>query len=135
MAIDDAARLHLYEQARSTWDAEAANTLINSMPTPTDRIATRDDLTVLSAELRAEIAEIRAEIAEIRAEIGAEMRTELAGVRGEMRTELAGVRGELHGLRSEMHKGFADQTRRFFFGLVASNATLVGLVFAAVKLA
>ena len=124
MAIDDAARLHLYEQARSTWDAEAANTLINSMPTPTDRIATRDDLTVLSAELRAEIAEIRAEIAEIRAEIGAEMRTELAG-----------VRGELHGLRSEMHKGFADQTRRFFFGLVASNATLVGLVFAAVKLA
>ncbi len=167
MAVDDAARLHLYEQARSTWGSDAADTLIDSMLTPTDRPATRDDLVAFSAEIRAEIAELRgelrSEIAELRgelcseiAELRGDLRTEIAGVRGELHSEITGVRGDLHSeitgvrgdlhsevtgvrgeiqdLRSEMYKGFADQTRRCFFGLVASNATLVGLVFAAVKL-
>lgn len=38
---------------------------------------------------------------------------------------------EVGGLRSEI----ASQGRNLFFGVLASNATLVGLVFAAVKLA
>ena len=87
MATDEAARLHLYEQARSAFDEAAANTLMNALPLDPDRFATKDDLAVLEASLRAEF----------RAAIG-------------------------------------DLQRSLFFGMVASNATLVGLVFAAVRL-
>jgi hypothetical protein len=38
-------------------------------------------------------------------------------------------------LRGEMKAGHADLLRTLFFAMVASNATLVGLVLAAVKLA
>ena len=48
------------------------------------------------------------------------------------RTDLAALGSEL---RSEMRAGNAELLRTLFFAMVASNATLVGLVFAAVKLA
>jgi hypothetical protein len=38
-------------------------------------------------------------------------------------------------LRGEMHAAIGDLQRNLFFGMIASNATLVGLVFAAVRLA
>lgn len=55
------------------------------------------------------------------------------------------VHAEIGGLRSEMQAGFAEFRSemqaahsellvKLFFGIVASNATLVGLVFAAVRL-
>jgi hypothetical protein len=87
MATDEAARLHLYEQARSAFDEAAANTLMNALPLDQDRFATKDDLAVLEANLRSEIKAANSEL---------------------MRT--------------------------LFFGMIASNATLVGLVFAAVRL-
>lgn len=37
-------------------------------------------------------------------------------------------------LRAEIHEAKADLLIKLFFGMVASNATLVGLVFAAVRL-
>lgn len=95
MAVDEAARLHLYEQARNAWGGDAADTLMHALPWDPDRTATKDDLAVLSAELRAEMAELR----------------------GELKSDIA------------------NSTRTVMFGMVASNATLVGLVFAAVKLA
>lgn len=95
MAVDEAARLHLYEQARNAWGGDAADTLMHALPWDPDRTATKDDLAVLSAELQAEMAELR----------------------GELKSDIA------------------NSTRTVMFGMVASNATLVGLVFAAVKLA
>ena len=87
MATDEAARLHLYELARSALDEPAANTLMNALPLDPDRFATKDDLAVLEANLRSEIKAANSEL---------------------MRT--------------------------LFFGMIASNATLVGLVLAAVRL-
>ncbi len=87
MTIDDAARLHLYERARSTWGAEAADTLMNAIPSDPGSLATKDDLRVLSAELRAEI-----------------------------------------------HRASTSTIRTIVFAMIASNATLVGLVLAAVRL-
>ena len=83
MTIDDAARLHLYERARSTWGAEAADTLMNAIPSTTDHLATREDLA---------------------------------------------------NLRAEMHRSISSSTRTIVFAMIASNATLVGLVLAAVRL-
>ena len=86
MATDEAAR-HLYERARSVFDHAAANTLMNALRLDPDRIATKDDLAVLEANLRSEIKAANSEL-----------------------------------------------MRSLFFGMIATNATLVGLVFAAVRL-
>ena len=88
MTIDEAARLHLYEQARAVLDDSAADTLMNALPRDPDRFATKDDLASLGNELRA-----------------------------------------------EFRAGNADLLRTLFFGMLASNATLVGLAFAAARLA
>lgn len=88
MTIDEAARLHLYEQARAVLDESAADTLMNALPRDPDRFATKDDLALLEANLRA-----------------------------------------------ELRAGNTDLLRTLFFGMLASNATLVGLAFAAARLA
>lgn len=95
MATDEATRLHLYEQARASWGAEAADTLMHALPWDPDQAATKADLSVLGSELRGEMAELR---------------------------------GEMKAMGGEI-------VHRLFFAVVATNATLVGLVFAAVKLA
>lgn len=55
------------------------------------------------------------------------------------RTDLVALgnsfRGEMSELRGDMKLGNAELLWKLFFAMVASNATLVGLVFAAVKLA
>ncbi len=108
MTTDEAARLHLYEQARSTWGSEAADTLMHALPWDPDQAATKADLALLRSDLRGETAELRGEMTELRGE--------MAELRGEMRA----MGGEI--------------VQRLYVGMVATNATLVGLVFAAVKL-
>jgi hypothetical protein len=88
MTTDEAARLHLYEQARAVLDESTADTLMNALPRDPDRFATKDDLASLGNELRA-----------------------------------------------EFRAGNTDLVRTLFFGMLASNATLVGLAFAAARLA
>ncbi len=94
MTIDEAARLHLYEQARAALDPAAAETLMTALPRDPDRFATKDDIAL---------------------------------VRADMQTLEANLRGEIQAGNSEL-------LRTLFFGMLASNATLVGLVFAAVRL-
>jgi hypothetical protein len=79
-------------------------------------IATGADLEALRAEMRGGFAELRGEIAEFRG-------------------EMAQLRGEMTGLRGEMKLGNGELLHRFYFGLVASQATMAGLIFAAIKLA
>ena len=59
-------------------------------------------------------------------------RRDLAVLGSELRGEMAVLRGELRG---EIKAGNAELLRTLFFCMVVSNATLVGLVLAAVKLA
>jgi hypothetical protein len=91
MASDEAAWLHLYDQARSAFDEAAATELMNRL----ERVpATKDDIVRLDA--RIDVLEAN------------------------LRTEITRANNEL--------------LRTLFFGMIASNATLVGLVFAAVRL-
>ena len=94
-------------------------------------LATKGDLALTTAELRAEIAELRSE-----------MRAEFAAVRAEMRemeqrlilritNEIAGVRNEIAALKTEL------LTRMFqmILGAVLVNAiAMAGLMFAFAKL-
>jgi hypothetical protein len=56
----------------------------------------------------------------------------------DLAAEVGGLRTELHAgfaeLRAEMHAANSELLLKLFFGMVASNATLVGLVLAAVRL-
>ncbi len=102
----------------------------------TGGVATRADLEVQGAELRADIAEVRTEIAEVRTEI-AEVRTEIAEVRNEiaaldkkievqgatLETKIAAVRGEIETAKF-------DLTWRLLGGIAVLN----GLLFAAIRL-
>lgn len=101
MTIDEASRLHLYEQARTAFGEAAADTLMNALRNP-DRVATKDDI----ARLDARIAGLDTRITVVEAN-----------------------------LRGEIKAGNSELLRTLFFGMLASNATLVGLVFAAVRLA
>jgi len=56
---------------------------------------------------------------------------DLAVLGNDLRAEIAVLRNEL---RTEIVTRNSDLLRTLFFGMVASNATLVGLVFAAVRL-
>jgi len=91
MAVDEAARLRLYQKARDTWGDDEAGTLMDSLPRAVDELVTRDYLDLRLSTLEAE-------------------------------------------LRGTIDQRAADIIRIFVFTIIASNATLVGLVFAAVKL-
>ena len=52
---------------------------------------------------------------------------EVGGLRSEVQAGFAELRGEMHAAHSEL-------LLKLFFGMVASNATLVGLVLAATRL-
>lgn len=124
MTIDDAARLRLYDQARTNWGSDAADTLMSLMPTDPDSFATRDDMAMLRSDLRGEMSELRGEL---RGEMS-QLRNEMSELRGE-------IRGEMTELRREMAVTSAETIRTIVFAMLATNATLVGLVFAAVRLA
>jgi hypothetical protein len=91
MTTDDAARLHLLEQARSARGAEAADTLMSLLPHPAEEPATKTDLALLRSDVTVMEANLRAYVQET--------------------------------------------VRSYFFATMAMNATMVALVFAAVRLA
>ncbi|HEX8582326.1 MAG TPA: hypothetical protein VF640_08350 [Acidimicrobiales bacterium] len=80
----------------------------------------------LRAELRGEMAELRGEMGQLRAEV----RGEMGELRGEMNGLRAEVRGEIGGLRAELH----SELRKYAFAVLAANVPLVGLAIAAARL-
>ena len=63
MAVDDRTRLNLHRKLETVLGPEEADTLMAHLPPTTwQDIATKDDLRVLSAELRTEIAEVRIDV-------------------------------------------------------------------------
>jgi hypothetical protein len=137
MAIDEAARLRLYEQAREAYGDDAASTLMAGLSWDTDQLATRDDLALLRGDLRSEMAELRGELRSEMAELRGELRSEMAELRGEMgelRGDMGGLRGEMGELRGGMRAAVADGVRTMVFATVASNATIAGVIVAALQL-
>ncbi|HWJ97052.1 MAG TPA: hypothetical protein VNQ33_02765 [Acidimicrobiales bacterium] len=56
MTIAESRRLALFESAKASWGADTAQTLMDLLPPDPDALATKADLAVLGAELRAEMA-------------------------------------------------------------------------------
>jgi len=73
-------RLELYETAkREVSDRFAELMMMTSLPPQPDRLATKDDLAVLGAELRAEMADLRVEMRDLTSQ---QTRTLLLGLVG-----------------------------------------------------
>ena len=111
MSVDEGARFRLFESAQRQLGHDEAITLMEMLP-PVEwsDVATKADLGVLSSELRAEMSQLRGEL-----------RAEMAELRGELRTEIAD--------RS------SSTVRTIVLAMVANNAAVFGLAFAAVRLA
>ena len=100
-------RHQIFQWYEEAMGSERATIMMNLVPpVGWGEVATRSDLAALANGMRGEMSVLRSEL-----------RGDMAELRGEMHREIAKLRGDL------------------FFAMVASNATLVGLVFAAVKLA
>jgi hypothetical protein len=118
MAVDEAARHQLYSSLESTLGPDATSTLMSLLP-PVGwaDVATRQDLTSLGNELRAEIAGIRSEMSELRAD----MHEQIGGLRTDMHEQIGGLRTELH-----------TSLRGTLFSMIGAMFTLAALTWGAV---
>ena len=154
MSVTEYERHQIFQWYEEAMGSERATIMMNLVPpVGWGEVATRTELVALGHGLRGEMSALRSELrgemsvlgSELRGEmsvLGSELRGEMSALgselRGEMaalRGEMAELRGEMAELRGEMKAGHAELLRLLFFGMVASNVTLVGLVLAAVKLA
>lgn len=124
MSVTEYERHQIFKWYEEAMGSERATIMMNLVPpVGWGEVATRTDLAAFGVGLRGEMSMLRSEL-----------RGEMAELRGELRGEMAELRGEMAELRGEMKAGNAELLRTLFFAMVASNATLVGLVLAAVKL-
>jgi ribosomal protein L29 len=134
------AKLHL--SASTALGAEEADILIAHLPpVPLSDLATKDDLGVLSRELRGEMAVLRSELRGEMAELRTELRGEMAELRTELRTGLAGLRTEMaearHAshvevleLRGDLYRVVNTQTWRLVTAMAAINAIISATIVA-----
>ena len=107
MVVDERSRYALFAKLGEVLGEEEASTLMSHLP-PVGwaDVATKRDLDHLGDQLRAEMHQLRGDL-----------------------------RSEMHQLHGEVHVMMGRQTRLLRFGMLASNATLVSLTFAAARLA
>ena len=82
-------------------DPDNADALLALMPPDWTQLATKTDLAVTTAELRAEMAELRGELKAEMAELRGELKADMANLRGELTADMANLRGEFAELRGE----------------------------------
>jgi hypothetical protein len=128
VAITEETRHELYRRLSEVLGHEEATTLMELLP-PVGwaDVATKRDLDHLETVLRQEL-----DLATTR--LAGDLRGEMQVLAGELRGEMHGfageLRGEMHALGLDVHRAMRDNLR----WTVALNATLVTLLFAAIKL-
>ena len=125
----------LRRQLEEVYGVDGAAILMDRPPGGWGALVTNDTLDLKLAALeertRAQFADVRREIAELRGDL----RGEIAEVRGELRSEIDSVggaiaelrgdlRGEIAGLRAELHAEMREQTWRLMGAMLASMVIL-----------
>ena len=106
MSVTEYERHQIFQWYDEAMDRERASIMMKLLPpVGWGVIATKADLAMLGSSFRAEMSVME-----------------------------ANLRGEIALLRGEMHREIGRLLRILFFAIVISNATLVGLVFTAVRL-
>ena len=115
MVVDERIRQSIYRHFAETIGEEEAAALTENIVT-VNGLATRDDLRVVSADMRVMVADLRAE-----------MYAEFGALRAEMHTEFGK-------LRAEMHDGFVTQTRWIVGFMVGYMTAMTGIALTVAKL-
>ena len=110
MPMTEPERHELYELAKHHVNHRFADLMISALPPDPTRLATKDDLAVLGADLRTEMAEL-----------SGSLRAEMAALGGSLRVEMAELK---ESLRVEMRDLTSQQTRTLMIGLVLSITAL-----------
>ncbi len=79
MSMTEPERHELYELAKRDVSERFAELMIKALPSDPQRLATKDDLAVLGAEMRADMAELRVEMRDLTVQ---QTRTLLVGLVG-----------------------------------------------------
>jgi hypothetical protein len=86
MAISEAARHDLYNALSKAIGPDPTETFMSAFPLhDLDQVATKGDLAIMAADLRAEMADLRTEMAHLRAEL----KTDISDLRAELKTDIA----------------------------------------------
>jgi len=137
MAIDDRARLDLYQRLEEVLGPEPAATMMAHLPpSGWGDVATKADLALMASGLRADLeAQINGLRAEMHREFGAvrtEMQQEIGSLRTEMHREFGAVRAEMQqeigSLRAEMHRSQRQLTVSLVGMMTVMNSALVAVV-------
>lgn len=117
MSVNEFQRHQVFQWFEEAMGPERAAIMMDLLPpVGWGDIVTKTDLHALRAELRGEMADLRAHMSEL----GGELRGEMASLSRDVNVAIERSKSEI--------------VRTLFFGMVASNAALGGLVFAAVRL-
>jgi hypothetical protein len=157
-----AVRLRLHEQARSTWDDEAATELMRSLPIDPELLVTKDDLqrqvdlvrkdvevqtALVRKDLESHVALVRKDVEVQTALVRKGLETHVALVRKDLEVLTGGVvgriaagEGRLAGqiqaaearLGTEIERSARSTTKTTVFAVIAAN---VGMITSAVALA
>jgi hypothetical protein len=98
----NAARLTRRWQEAAGDPARMVEALVDEINDPATGLVTRDFLRAELAQVREEIATLRGELKSEITAIRSELKSELTSVRGELRSEIATVRGEIAAVRGEI---------------------------------
>ena len=105
MPLTERDRHDAYEALQQAF-GDRTDSVIELLRPDHDRLATKDDLSVGLAGVRAEMADLRTEL-----------RTEMADLRTELRTEMADLRVQFN---QDITAAFAAQTRTMVLGLISA---------------
>jgi len=136
VALTSAQRIELYERIkRTSLGEEGANVVMDALPNlDWDRLATRDDLTTVRAELGTEMADLRTGLRTEMADLRTELRTEIADLRTELHTGLSGLRGEMTALRADMRTDLVELENRIQRSMITWILAAQGVTLAATSL-
>ena len=136
MAITEDSRYRLHQRLTEVLGEDEASVLMEHLP-PVGwaDVATKRDLDhqtqLMTRDLQSFRSEMRGEFATFQTGLIGEFASFRSEVRGELAASGAKVDHVMDGLRVEFHR----ELRGFLFAVMGMNATLVALVFAAVRLA
>ena len=120
MAITEAERHMLVSRLIEMLGTEQTETLMKCvLPDGWQHLATKQDVEVADARLRAAFGELRGDFGELRGDFG-----ELRGEFGELRGEFGELKGEVSGLKGYVDSALAKQTRIYLLALLGFAVTI-----------
>ena len=125
MGVDELARLRLANKAVNLFGEKEAQTLMEHLPLGgIANLATKDDLFLTKAELRADFEKLRADVGMLRAEFQ-ELRADFE----QLRADFERLRADFERLRADV----AESMRRQTITLITVMTTINAVMFAGLK--